>query len=306
MEKLTAFMRLVRWQNLMFIVLTQVLFYFCVYKALYKDPEPVNTLLWIVLASVLIAAAGYIINDYFDLNIDQINKPGKNVINKIISRRWAIILHLLLSSLGILATALAVSLSKWYLILANLLCVFLLWQYSTSFKRQLLIGNIVISFLTAWTVLIIFFIKVPFSEAFGAENPLTLRFFRIAYLYAGFAFIISLVRETIKDVEDREGDVRYGCRTLPIVAGVLATKIYIAVWLVVLIVALVLLQLYILQLRWVWAVLYSSFFIILPLVYFFYLLYKAKAVSQFAYLSSFSKWIMLTGILSLIFFRLYF
>src|SRR3712207_1814084 len=121
MKKLTAFIRLVRWRNLVFIVLTQVLFYFCVYKALYKEPEPVHTLVWIILASVLIAAAGYIINDYFDLNIDQINKPGKNVINKVISRRWAIIWHLLLSGLGIIATALAVSLSKWYLIIANLL-----------------------------------------------------------------------------------------------------------------------------------------------------------------------------------------
>jgi 4-hydroxybenzoate polyprenyltransferase len=76
---------------------------------LYKGSETLHQFIWLVIASVLIAAAGYIINDYFDLNIDQVNKPGKNVLNSIINRRWAILLHLLLSAAGILATAIAVS-----------------------------------------------------------------------------------------------------------------------------------------------------------------------------------------------------
>lgn len=297
---------MIRPQNLFFIVLTQVLFYFCVYRSLQKEPEPLRSFLWLVAASVLIAAAGYIINDYFDLNIDRINKPGKNVINKFISRRWAIVWHLVLSGAGIVATALAVSLQKWYLILANVVCVVLLWLYSTSFKRQLLIGNFVISLLTAWTVLVIFFMHVPFSEAFGVKDLLHARLFKLAYMYAGFAFVISLIREAIKDIEDREGDERYGCKTLPIVAGVNATKIYASVWIVVLTGALIILQLYLLQFRWWGAVAYSLVFIIAPLVYLLVRLYKATATADFAYLSRFSKWIMLTGILSMIFFRLYF
>src|SRR5688572_15017532 len=138
MRLIVAFLKLVRWPNLIFIVLTQLLFYYCIYLPLYKIPQT-NLLAWIIIASVCIAAAGYIINDYFDLNIDKINKPERNVLNTIINRRWAIVWHLILSTIGIFATAMAVGLGKWYLILANIFCVLLLWFYSTSLKRELLI-----------------------------------------------------------------------------------------------------------------------------------------------------------------------
>ncbi|MDQ3277328.1 MAG: UbiA family prenyltransferase, partial [Bacteroidota bacterium] len=98
MNLVSAFFRLVRWPNLVFIVLTQALFYWCVYFQLYGVYN-LKRFVLLVLASVVIAAAGYIINDYFDLNIDQINKPDKNVIDRIINRRWAIIWHLALSFL---------------------------------------------------------------------------------------------------------------------------------------------------------------------------------------------------------------
>src|SRR5215203_2717612 len=154
MNLVSAFFRLIRWPNLVFIILTQLLFYYCVYIPLYHNNDD-RKLIWIILASIFIAAAGYIINDYFDLNIDQINKPQKNVFVRTINRRWAILWHFALSFLGIIATVLSVGLHKWYLILANFGCVGLLWFYSTSLKRKLLIGNIVISLLTAWTVLIL-------------------------------------------------------------------------------------------------------------------------------------------------------
>ena len=305
MKLITAFFHLIRWPNVVFIILTQLLFYFCIYQSIYFTNESLYQLIWLIIASVFIASAGYIINDYFDLNIDQVNKPDKNVINKVINRRWAIVLHLVFSIAGIVATAIAVSLDKWYLIIANLICIILLWLYSTSFKRQAIVGNIVISILTAWTILILFFTKVPFG-AFGTSDELTIKFFRVSFLYAGFAFIISLIREAIKDVEDMEGDRKYGCRTLPIVAGVIATKIYTTVWIIVLIASLVILQLYILQFAWWWAIFYSAVFVILPLIYLFFRHYKAKTTADFHQLSRITKWIMLTGILSMIFFRIYF
>jgi 4-hydroxybenzoate polyprenyltransferase len=263
-------------------------------------------LIWIIIASVLIAAAGYIINDYFDLNIDQINKPEKNVFAKLIHRRWAIIWHFIFSLLGIVATAIGVGLSKWYLVLANIFCVALLWFYSTSFKRKFLIGNIVISILTAWTVLILFFVFTSPREAIVGNSPATIKFFRVSFLYAGFAFISSLIREAIKDMEDLDGDERYGCRTLPIVAGVRATKIYIAIWTVVLLAALIVLQLYVLQFQWWYAIAYSFVLVIVPLAYLLYKLPKAATVKDFSRLSNLSKLIMLTGIVSMIFFRIYF
>ncbi len=305
MKLFTSFFRLIRWQNLVFIILTQLLFYFCIYKSIYPDAESFRQLTWLIIASVLIAAGGYIINDYFDLNIDQINKPHKNVINSVINRRWAILWHLVFSLSGIFATAIAVSFQKWYLIFANIVCVLLLWLYSTSFKRKLLIGNIVISLLTAWTVLILFFAKVPFMAAFGESEESTVKFFRISFLYAGFAFMLSLIREAIKDVEDMEGDRKYGCKTLPIVAGLTATKIYTTVWIVVLVAALFILQLYVLQFGWWWAVVYSILFVIIPLVYLFFKHLKAVATKDFSHLSRLTKWVMLAGILSMIFLRVY-
>src|SRR5215212_11510032 len=96
MNLVSAFFRLIRWPNLVFIILTQLLFYYCVYIPLYHNNDD-RKLVCIILASIFIAAAGYIINDYFDLNIDQINKPGKNVFATIVNRRWAIIWHFILS-----------------------------------------------------------------------------------------------------------------------------------------------------------------------------------------------------------------
>jgi 4-hydroxybenzoate polyprenyltransferase len=305
MKLIPAFLRLVRWPNLVFIILTQALFYYCIFQPLFHDGYK-KSLVWIIIASVLIAAAGYIINDYFDLNIDQINKPEKNVFAKIIHRRWAIIWHFSFSFLGIIATALGVGLHKWYLILANIACTVLLWFYSTSFKRQLLIGNIVISILTAWTVLILFFAFTSPRDAIMGNSSATIKFFRVSFLYAGFAFISSLIREAVKDMEDMEGDARYGCRTLPIVAGIRSTKIYVSIWAIVLLAALVILQLYVLQFQWWYAISYSVVLVIFPLAYLLFKLPKATSVRDFRTLSNLSKFIMFTGIVSMIFFRIYF
>src|SRR4029079_8310161 len=139
MRLLAAFFKMVRLPNLFFIALTQVLFQCCIYLPLYKGNVPgydTTRFVLLVLASLFIAAAGYVINDYFDINIDEINKPQKMVVDKVIHRRWAIAWHFILSFTGIILTALAIPiLEKWYLILANLASIALLWFYSTNFKK---------------------------------------------------------------------------------------------------------------------------------------------------------------------------
>lgn len=309
MRLIAAFFKLVRLPNLLFLVLTQVLFQFCIYHTLYKGTVPDDDLFRFILlagASVCIAAAGYIINDYFDINIDEVNKPHKMVVDKLIHRRWAIAWHFILSTTGIILTVMALPvLQKWYLVLANILCVALLWFYSTNFKKSLLTGNIVISLLTAWSILIIFFSKFNLTDAFGAGHTSDYKFFRLAILYAGFAFIISLIREAIKDMEDMHGDAKYGGRTMPIVWGVNATKVYVAVWLIVLIALLVTLQVYVLQFKWWWAIAYSIPAIIFPLLIILLRLKKSVTTAQFHRLSSLTKLVMLTGILSMVFFYFY-
>src|ERR1700710_187361 len=163
MTLLTAFLRLIRWPNLVFIALTQVLFYYFILPFVYRDWHheaadtfsPVNFYL-LVSASIFIAAAGYIINDYFDLNIDMINKPAKVIIDKFIKRRWAIMFHTLLSLAGFfLSFYVGYKISNFYVPFFNLLSIGALWVYSTTLKKQILTGNVLISLLTAWTIMVI-------------------------------------------------------------------------------------------------------------------------------------------------------
>ena len=311
MKFIKAFVRLVRWPNLVFIGITQALFvYSIVHPIIYQAGAVPNVrgkyFVWIVISSILIAAAGYIINDYFDLNIDLVNKPDKLVVAKIISRRWVIFWHLLFSTAGVVIGFYI----DWYtrirfLGLANMGCVALLFIYSISLKKKMLVGNVVISAMTAWVILVI-----TWCETSNLLQPALLRHFtqkitRISFLYAGFAFVISLIREVVKDMEDIEGDRRYGGRTLPIVLGINATKVFVAVWLTVLACALSAVQFYALILQWWWSATYSVLFIIVPFIFAFRWLVKAATPTDYHRLSTLVKVIMFTGILSMIFFRLY-
>jgi 4-hydroxybenzoate polyprenyltransferase len=170
-----------------------------------------------------------------------------------------------------------------------------------------LIGNIIISLLTGWVVLALWVIEMP--RHFAASPAVLLdavtRIFKLAALYGGFAFISSLIREVIKDMEDMPGDAKYGCRTMPIVWGVNVSKVFVATWLIVLIAAILILQLYVLPFRWWWSLLYSGVLIILPLLIIFRKLFSANTSKQFHQLSNLVKFVMLTGILSMIFFKIY-
>ncbi|MES2432090.1 MAG: geranylgeranylglycerol-phosphate geranylgeranyltransferase [Bacteroidota bacterium] len=311
MKLVPAFFRLIRWPNLVFIMLTQTLFYYCVIiprlpASYYQSPYSITPFIFllIVIASVLIAAAGYIINDYFDINIDQINKPEKMVVEKIINRRWAILWHFFMTVAGI-AISLYVSIkTTWIIVFANIMCAFLLWVYSTTFKKKLLTGNIIISALTAWTIMVLYFavnsnfvIGVSLTkESFSAMQQI----FKYAALYAGFAFIISLIREVIKDMEDMEGDEKYGCSTMPIVWGIPASKVFVAVWMIVLAGSLVVVQFYVLlQGQWISGI-YCLLLVIIPLILIYKKLRAAQTAADYHKLSSLIKIVMFTGILSML------
>ncbi len=243
--------------------------------------------LLLMLSSVFIAAAGYIINDYFDLNIDLVNKPHKLVVAKIISRRWVIAWHLILSAAGVaLGFVIDLRTDARFLGIANLVTVGLLFLYSISLKKKLLSGNILISLLTAWVILV-----VTWCEASNLLQPnsFTVKITRISILYASFAFIISLIREVVKDMEDIEGDRRYGCYTMPIAWGINAAKVFVSVWLVVLIAALIIVQFYVLQFRWYLSAAYCIPFIIVPLIFVFKNLLAARTSQDFHKLSSLIK-----------------
>ena len=299
-----AFLKLIRWPNLVFIFITQVLFEFTVIMPAFKLAGLTANLSGIyiyllALSSVLIAAGGNIINDYFDINIDLINKPQKVIISRYIHRHWAILWHILLSLSGVLLGLFIEYKTKAYLLgLTNLACVILLFVYSIVLKRKPLSGNIIIAILTAWTVLVVTFCES--NVLFRASTVLAIsKITRITFLYAGFAFILTLIREMIKDMEDIHGDSRYNCRTFPIIFGLNAARIYVAIWLVVLLALLASMTIYVLQFGWWLSAIYCIGLLIVPSVKLLRKLFKSTDEKQFHEMSSLVKIIMATGILTL-------
>ena len=309
MRLLAAFFRLIRWPNILFIVITQLLFYYCVYTTLLLTaPGSRQQMLFfsLIISSVLVSAAGYIINDYFDLQIDAVNRPEKMIVDRIIKRRWAILWHWIFSAAGILLSAyISYKTGVWLILVINFCCVVLLWFYSVSLKKKLLSGNISIAALTAWVILVVYlfagarlFSVTGFTHEAGAFDER--RFFKFTWLYAAFAFIMTIIREVIKDMEDMEGDRKYGCRTMPIVWGVPASKVFTAVWIIVCIAALLILQLYAWQSRRWFAAGYIVVCIIAPMVLILRNLYRANIPADFHRLSNLVKLVMLAGILSML------
>ncbi len=309
MKRIAAFFKLIRWGNLLFIVLTQTLFRYFILPFVYRAGHPgyesiklsEGLFYLLILASVCIAGAGYIINDYFDVNIDQVNKSAKVIIGKYINRRTAILLHALLSFVGLaLSVYIGYKITNILIPFFNFIAIVVLWFYSSTFKKKILIGNVLISLLTAWVIFVLTLCEYRFR--ISPHDIVWQRLLKVSFLYAGFAFIISLIREVIKDMEDMEGDMKYGCKTMPIAWGLPVSKVFTAVWIVVLVGVLVAIQIYVIQFGWWLSALYALIAIIIPLIWVLRKLYIANTAAQFHQLSSVIKLIMLAGILSMIFF----
>ena len=231
------------------------------------------------VSTVVIAAAGYIINDYYDVKIDYINKPDRVVIGKNITRRFAILFHVLLSVAGI---SIGLYLS-WWLAAVNVLSVFLLWLYSNNLKRLPFIGNVSVALLTGLAIYVV-------DVLYRTQNSLVI-------IYSVFAFFMTLVREIIKDIEDLKGDNTFGCKTLPIVLGIRKTKIVIYI-------VIVLFSICVFVLNYWYEALpfqYYLIFLFVPVIWLLFRLFRADMKKEFSFLSTFCKVIMLLGILSMAF-----
>jgi len=192
--------------------------------------EQVRYFLFLVLSTVLIAAAGNIINDYFDLKADRINKPEKLIIDTHIKRRWAILLNWSFNGIGLsIAICLSYVLSNWYLAILSFISINLLFFYSLYFKRKFLVGNLIVAFLTALVPLqiVIFSYSFNYGHCAGVWTPfqyLTNYRFEI-FFYCGFAFMLNFIREIIKDIADVKGDLLLFSSSIPIKLGFRNTKI---------------------------------------------------------------------------------
>lgn len=202
---LSGFLKLTRTWNLIIVSVTQILTARYLLGLPFEELISVQFVL-LLLSTGSVAAAGYVINDYYDIKIDMINKPERVVIGKKMKRRTAIGLHLLLNFLAVFMGAFI----SWKIALIHFITSILLWGYSNQLKRIPLWGNLSVSLLTALTL----FVVAVYVDIYNWA----------LWLYMSFAFFFTLWREIIKDIEDRLGDESFGCRTLPIVLGVRKTK----------------------------------------------------------------------------------
>ena len=308
-----SFLKIIRIQNLLIIAFTQYVVRWCIVYPIIKlnstyyelQVSEVNFFL-LVLSTVMIAAAGYIINDYFDINIDKVNKPQRLVIGKGIKRRVAIGAHTVINFIAIvIACYVSYSIGSLRLALIHFICAGGLWFYSTTFKRQFLIGNFVIALFTALVPLIavIYDLLPLYRKYIPIEEHLS---FRSVWEYtiglSFFAFILTLLRELIKDIEDVEGDKEYGCQTLPILLGIKTSK-YIAIFIALAsVTSLGFIQQQFLKIDDLNSFIYFIVALQLPLLFLIFRIFTAKDKKDFHFAGNLSKFIMLMGICYLLLF----
>lgn len=238
------FLRLIRWSNLLIVAASMCLVWLSLATTELADSFHFLTsgkLLLLVLATVFITAAGYIINDYFDIRIDAINRPDTLLVSNKISRHQALVWHSVLSILGIsIYVLLAWMLRFWPLAFLGVLSTVLLWFYSTHFKKMPILGNVVVALLASISIFQIVLFE-PHLWAYSIKpwflsdriNP-----FWLLFGISVFAFLLNWMREIVKDMEDIEGDANENCRTYPIIYGLKAAARFVNYLGVVLVVGL--------------------------------------------------------------------
>jgi 4-hydroxybenzoate polyprenyltransferase len=312
LRQLRSIFRLIRFPNLVIIAATQYAMRYLIMEPLL--PSDTFTLQFgdiqfflLVLSTIFIAAAGYIINDYFDTQADMINKPARVVVGVKISRRVAMTLHALLNIIGVgIGIYLAFYIKLPSLAFVFLIATGLLWFYSTNYKRQFLVGNLSVAFLTGLVPLMVVLFEIPLlNKQYGQVMLMNDATFNYIFAWVGgfsfFAFLTTLIREVIKDAEDFEGDMAYGMKTVPIVLGGVWTKIV-----VLLLIGLNLFMLVYLLLRYIlfsveqadyFSLVYFVLFLFLPLIGLSVQILIAKNKQDYGRASTLIKVVMLTGIL---------
>ena len=307
--KIKAFLKIVRPVNLLIMALTLVLVRYCIFLPVFRlnglqGLMPGWQFLLLVIATVFIAAGGYVINDVLDIEMDKINKPGKLIIGRQISDVRGKNLHFNLTAVGIVF-GIAFSYLSGNVLMGILFVIIptALFYYSFKYKYLPAIGNIVVALLSALVVIIYWIFEFYHlkgqPELFVDASRYFLLINRLLLSFAAFAFMVSLIREIIKDSQDIEGDARYGCQTLPIYLGIPVTRILLMMLALVTIGAI----------AWFQALLFRTGYQVMSLLLILtqalllisvILIIIAKDKKSFSRLSLLYKWIMLTGMLSLV------
>lgn len=311
------YFRLFRVGNLLFIVVIQFLTLFCVIFPFTTEPAQIlsstmpsgisfsTAFLLLVFSTTLIAAAGNIINDVYDVDTDIVNRPQKVIIGQSVKSGTAVGIALALGIIGsLLGLWMSYRIGFWSVGLIFPLCAFGLWLYASRYKKTLFIGNLMVSLFCGITVIIVWLFSYLMFMRLGQnfidllQNLKIINFF--VWGFSGFAFLTTLIREIVKDCEDINGDTFIGCRTFPILYGFDKTKT-ILFWLIFLLIVLLGVAQWFLF-RSAWLIMgYWGFVIQFLLLRLTSKLQRAETKNEFHQLSKRMKIIMLIGVFSMIF-----
>jgi 4-hydroxybenzoate polyprenyltransferase len=324
MNNVSNFLKLIRLPNLLIIAATMYIVRYGIVYALLKINNfnlQLNEVQFFLLAlsTVMIAASGYIINDYFDIKIDRINNPKKNIVGVFIKRRVAMGAHIVINILALLIAAyVAYSINFFKLIFIQFIAAGMLWYYSVSFKKQAFLGNFIIALLAALVPFIAGFydilllhtraeaILMPFlinlneteiNEIFiQYKNSLNNIFGWIAG-YSLFAFLLNFAREICKDCEDIEGDKEHNCRTIPIAFGIQNANYIITSVILISTFSLGYFANFQFKTGNTYFILYAALAVQIPLLWITYKTIKANTKKDYSIISKYLKYIMIAGIL---------
>ena len=295
------YLKLIRYQNLLLIAIMQLIVRF---SFLEQINIPLSLFYWqytlLIVATVLIAAGGYIINDIFDLEIDTINKPNQVIVGKNISENHAYILYAVLTILGVACGfILANTVAHPNLAVLFVLIATLLYFYASTLKKIAVLGNIVVALLIAFSVLIIGIFDI-YPNTFEVNRNQMYVAFSILLDYAVFAFIINFIREIVKDLEDVLGDKQAEYQTLPNVIGISKTcKILFVLIIGFIGYVLHYCNTFLMQNDLYYATIYIFLTVVAPLLFCAIKIINAREKSEFYQLSNVLKWILFFGILSI-------
>ena len=292
------FLKLIRYQNLLMLAFMQLIFRYGFFKF---QNIPLALADWqyglLVLSTILLAAGGYVINNIYDQETDSDNKPNDVIVGRGISETQAYNLYFALTVSGVaIGFYLSNVIQKPGFASIFILVAATLYLYASSLKQMMLIGNIVVALLLSFSVIIIGIFDLYPATVLENQQQMKI-FFSILLDYAVFAFMINILREMIKDIEDMDGDYNQGMNTLPIAIGKLRTcKIIFVLSIIPVLSILLYINKYLLDLLWV--TIYMLLFVCGPLILFTVKMLKANTKKDFHFLSLLLKFILLFGILS--------
>ena len=299
---LVAFLKLIRWKNLLLILYTLLLLKLVLFRSL-QISTSLSLFQFIILSSsvLLITAAGYIINDILDLKTDLINKPQKIIVSKQFSIEKSKQLYLWLNSIGlVLGIGLSLQIEKPQYSFIFISASLLLYYYSKKFKTMPLIGNFIVSFLIAFSILITYIIDIDSSINTSTQQFVEKLIFGLSL----FAFLLNLIRELVKDIEDVKGDYSLNMNTLPILIGKKRTQLT-ASFICALSVGLLAFIIISIASLYQFTAIYLILFTVLPLTYVAIKLRTINSLKGLRKISLFLKIIMVLGVNSVILFSLH-